>query len=165
MKICLSCGANIEGLIHHCDCCGAEINPQKKFWLWSSFECAYDFHTYVNTIMQSLQSMENIEGCADIEEISLGFYCYPDFMLKSLNIKKSVRYSSLKKNVQISMFVNYFDFVNADRVKKKQIVIHAILEALEMVEKRLLKSKRCLYRQRFVELGKISCFPYFRTVG
>ena len=143
MKYCPNCQANVEGLIHHCDCCGALLNEQqqKSFWAWQSFEMAYDFHTYVNLSMKKIESIEKLEYKPYFEEIYIGFFCYPAPILEYLKIKKNVRCSLVKKNVNITVVVNYNEFVNSNQEKKQKLVENSILEAIEKMELRLLKLK------------------------
>ena len=60
MKFCPNCGANVEGLIHHCDCCGALLSTTSSFFVWHTFvtEASGDLYVFVKEIFQQFNGMD-----------------------------------------------------------------------------------------------------------
>lgn len=142
MKLCPECGANVEGLIHHCDCCGASLIPKKEsIWRWVVYETGTDFHMYFNSIMEKIQTVEDDVLKKYFTEIFVCGYCHPDFLVAYLNLKENVRHSTGKKSADIDLLINYNQFVSARKEEKGVIVEDAILRGLETLESRLQKKK------------------------
>ena len=142
MKLCPNCGANVEGLIHHCDCCLTLLNPpEKKLWYANTFEVAFDFHTYVHSVVNKMETIKDIVYWEYFEAIYLDMYCYPTGMVQYLKLKHFVRCSLLQKRVDMRILVDYDAFVQSDKDAKRRMVETAILDSHEVLEKRLEKAK------------------------
>lgn len=144
MKLCPNCQSNVEGLIHHCDCCGLIFEKEPKYLLWHCFEFSSDFHINMKAFMESIDQKAFLPYKDFLEKVYIDFCCYPNALLEQFKMKSRVRYSAKKKTADIMVTVDYHTYIYAEKKGKQQIVIHAILEALTLLEKRLSKEKRSI---------------------
>ena len=143
MKYCSKCKANVEGLVYRCDCCGALLEQQKRFFTCSVYELpqCLEFSAITREMVNGLQP-KNVEKYEDfLDGVGIRMICYPEWMLTDGNIKKQVRYSSKKKYVQMTVVVNYNDYIDADRKGKANLVATAILQGIHLLQMRLDKDK------------------------
>ena len=144
MKWCPECGADVEGLLYRCDCCGASLEEQKKrFFTCGVYELpqCFGFSSLTYEMIDILQPEhpENYESF--LEEVGIRMICYPESILVDGNIKNLVKYSEKKKYARLTITVNFNEFVYADREEKANLVATALLQGIHMLQARLYKSK------------------------
>ena len=144
MKWCPECGADVEGLLYRCDCCGASLEEQKKrFFTCGVYELpqCFGFSSLTYEMIDILQPKhpENYESF--LEEVGIRMICYPESILVDGNIKNLLKYSEKKKYARLTITVNFNEFVYADREEKANLVATALLQGIHMLRARLFKSK------------------------
>jgi len=144
MKWCPKCGADVEGLLYRCDCCGASLKEKKKrFFTCAVYELpqCFGFSSLTYEMIAALQP-ESPEKYGDfLEEVGIRMICYPESILSNGNIKNLLRYSQKKKHAGLTITVNFNDFVYADREEKASLVATALLNGIHLLQARLYKSK------------------------
>ena len=144
MKWCPKCGADVEGLLYCCDCCGASLEEKKKrFFTCGVYELpqCFGFSSLTYEMIAALQP-ESPEKYGDfLEEVGIRMICYPESILSNGNIKNLLRYSQKKKHAGLTITVNFNDFVYADREEKASLVATALLNGIHLLQARLYKSK------------------------
>ncbi len=144
MKYCPKCGADVEGLLHRCDCCGASLEQQqRRFFNCGIYELpqCLGFSSLIYEMVDALQP-KNPEKYEDfLESVGISMVCYPEWMLMDGNIKNRLNYSQKKKYAGITITVNYNDFVSADNKEKANLVATALLQGIHLLQARLHKSQ------------------------
>ena len=144
MKWCPKCGADVEGLLYRCDCCGASLEEKKKrFFTCSIYELpqCLGFSSLTYEMIDALQP-KNPEKYEDfLEEVGIRMVCYPEAILADGNIKDRLRYSQKKKYAGLTITVDFDEFVYADRKEKASLVAKAILQGVSLLQTRFYKSK------------------------
>ena len=147
MKLCPKCEANVEGLIHHCDCCGALLNPEKHFFGHFCGEVSPDFGWYVQQIMTELNTVDTSKYEDFLEHVGFTCYCYTQWMLDTYNMKSGLRYYENKKYASVTLTIDFnrFAYVNEEKTeytdKKHRIrmIAEAIKDLIHLLQKRLDK--------------------------
>ena len=144
MKWCPECGADVEGLLYHCDCCGASLEQQKK----QLFNCGiYElpqclgFSSLIREMVDSIQPNNPEKYEAFLESVGISMVCYPEWILVSGKLKNRLYYSQKKKYAGLTIIVNFNEFVYANREKKASLVATALLKGIHLLQARLSKSK------------------------
>lgn len=143
MKLCPRCQANVEGLIHHCDCCGALLNNKKHLFflgIYSLPQCLL-LSELTNIFFDEIEPENASQYSSFLDKIDFMLICYPDSMNKAFNKKNHVRYSSKLKKGYITMLIPFNDFIYANKDVKSILITDAILNGLNMLQHRLLKHK------------------------
>ena len=144
MKWCPECGADVEGLLYRCDCCGASLKEKKKrFFTCAVYELpqCFGFSSLTYEMIAALQP-ESPEKYGDfLEEVGIRMICYPESLLVDGNIKNRLQYSQKKKYAGLTITVNFNDFVYADNAEKANLVATALLHGIHLLQTRLHKSK------------------------
>ncbi len=143
MKLCPKCQANVEGLVDHCDCCGASLNPRKSLFLCACYdlpECL-GFASLSYHFLESIEPSEADRYSSFLEKVFVEMFCYPDSMIQRVNIRNRVYFSKKRKFARVSIVVPYDEFVYAGKKNKQTIVYHALYRGIQMLEKRLQKDK------------------------
>ena len=141
MKFCRYCGANVEGLVHHCDCCGAPLEISNDIFIWHIFVTsgAGDVPQFVkeqfDKINQIAANYQEVLPC-----ITFNIYCYPSEMVQSHRIKDSIRVFSSQRKVSIRLVIDYESYVNSPVSEKKCLIRNAILKTLAQLRHRLDKA-------------------------
>ena len=144
MKTCPECQANVDGLIHYCDCCGASLEPQnKRFFTCGIYELpqCFGFSALTREMIAVLQPANPEKYEAFIEEVGVRMVCYPEWILIDGKIKNRLYYSFKKKYAGLTIIVNYAAFVVADREEKAAMVATALLQGIYLLQSRLSKNK------------------------
>lgn len=144
MRYCPKCGADVEGLLYRCDCCGASLEETKKrFFTCGVYELpqCFGFSSLTYGMIDALQpaNPEKYEGF--LEEVGIRMICYPESILADGNIKNRLQYSHNKRYARLTITVNFNEFVYADREGKANIVATALLQGIRLLQRRLEKSK------------------------
>jgi len=144
MKWCPGCGADVEGLLYRCDCCGASLVEKKnRFFTCGVYEFpqCIGFSSLTYEMVDALQPENPGKYEAFLEEVGIGMICYPESILNDGKIKNQLRYSQKKKYAGLTITVNFNEFVYADKVKKAKLVATALLQGIYLLQARLQKSK------------------------
>ena len=144
MKWCPECGADVEGLLYRCDCCGASLEEEKKrFFTCAIYELpqCFGFASLIYEMIDALQPDNPEKYETFLEEVGIRMICYPESLLVDGNIKNRLQYSQNKKYAGLTITVNFNDFVYADNAEKANLVATALLHGIHLLQTRLHKSK------------------------
>jgi len=144
MKWCPECGADVEGLLYCCDCCGASLEEKKKrFFTCGVYELpqCFGFSSLAYEMLNALQPENPEKYETFLEEVGIRMICYPESILADGNLKNRLRYSQKKKYAGLTITVNFNEFVYADREEKASLVATALLQGIHLLQTRLSKSK------------------------
>lgn len=143
MKLCPKCQANVEGLIDHCDCCGASLDTRVRL-----LSCGiHDVPECLGLPSLAFQMIEEIEPSDPaqyaefLEKVVFRLICYPESMLVDGKLCNCVNYSAAKRYASVTVIINYNDFVFADREEKAALVAESIRRGVSLLQKRLQKNK------------------------
>ena len=141
MKLCPKCKSNVEGLIHHCDCCGAVLDAKTRL-----ITCGvYDLPACLDFGELSFKMIDEIEpkdiSRYDIKEILFKIVCWPKSLLESLNVKEGVYFSPQKKKSRVSVLVDYEIFIHSNKKSKELLVATAIHRGIYLLSNKLNKQK------------------------
>lgn len=109
MDICPNCGANTDGLISYCDCCGCKLNVMQAVFVAR-------IHEYVGTsdvgtvIMDSVKKLNGIitnEMLLDIDKIIIQSYCYPSHLIAEMCLRNQTRIYKKKREAVITILFPY----------------------------------------------------------
>ena len=161
MIFCPKCGADVEGLLYRCDCCGASLEEKKKrFFTCGVYELpqCFGFSSLTYEMIDALQPENSEKYEAFLEEVGIRMICYPDTMLANGNIKNRLQYSQKKKHAALTITVNFKEYVYADRDEKASLVATALLQGVHLLQKRLLKSKLSI--EEIIEQAEVTLNKY-----
>ncbi len=157
MKNCPNCGANVEGLISRCDCCGAmlaQIRPVFVQYI-NTVASAGTLSVYMKRILDKLNFSGIERFFPQFHTIAFEIYCYPKDMLQEYDIHSKNYVSLRRKKAIITRIVFYREFLsmNGDEIMAQlsELVIRELLnlrikmsnsgaEELEVTLRRLLHS-------------------------
>ena len=77
--LCPKCGANVEGLIEWCDCCGAKLHPKNTLFSRMVY-CTgafFDIDIYLNQIFDKLNNICPDSYADVLQRIEFDFWCFP----------------------------------------------------------------------------------------
>jgi hypothetical protein len=92
-------------------------------------------------MMKEIEPDEPTKYGEFLECISFMLICYPKWMLADGNIKNRVHYLSTKKQVNVTVVIDYQEYISASKEKKAHLVADAILRGMHMLQDRLKKYK------------------------
>lgn len=141
MKKCPECGANVEGLLYRCDCCGANLSDRAPFLIQHvrSAESG-DFSDYVNRIVDSLEQSVRREEFAPLSCVVLELYCFPQSMILKFNMHKKHYVSLQREKAILTDVVCADDFALMTREQKEATVAKVIDDDLLWLRRRLHKT-------------------------
>jgi len=144
MKWCPKCGADVEGLLYCCDCCGASLEEKRKrFFTCGVYELpqCFGFSSLTYEMIDILQPKQPEKYESFLSEVGIRMICYPESILVDGNIKNRLRYSQKKKYAGLTIVVNFNEFVYANREEKANLVATALLQGVHLLQTRLSKSQ------------------------
>ncbi len=144
MKWCPECGADVEGLLYCCDCCGASLEEKKKsFFTCGVYELpqCLGFSSLTYEMVDALQPENPEKYESFLSEVGIRMICYPESILVDGNIKNRLQYSQKKKYAGLTIIVNFNEFVYANREEKANLVATALLQGVHFLQTRLSKSQ------------------------
>lgn len=144
MKWCPECGADVEGLLYRCNCCGASLEEKKKrFFTCGVYELpqCFGFSSLTYEMIDALQPENPEKYESFLNEVGIRMICYPESILADGNIKNRLQYSQKKKHAGLTITVNFNEFVYADRDEKASMVATALLQGVNSLQDRLKKNK------------------------
>ena len=146
MKTCPKCGADVEGLLYHCDCCRASLQENTSL-----------FRAFIYELPQCLGLSSLVFGMAKtinppapheykdfLELVGFEIICYPDALrAKCPSPQKSVqvRYYPARKFASVRCYIDFDDFVYGSREEKANLVAAAFKAGLDMLQLRMKKYK------------------------
>lgn len=141
MDICPNCGANVEGLVYHCDCCGAPLKTVAEMFVYHAMTVAAagDVTNYLKPIVHRLNKSGLESTFAPIHPIILEVFCYPQHMLQELHIRKKVYLSRKKNKAILTEVIPYDAFTEASQHQKEALVRDAVSHGLSCLLKRIGK--------------------------
>jgi hypothetical protein len=142
MKRCLVCGADVEGLLYYCDCCGASLEVNKKrFFTCVIYELpqCLGFSSLAHEMVDALQPENSEKYESFLSGVGIGMICYPESIIADGNIKNRLQYSQKKKYAKLTIVVNFNEFVYANKEKKASLVATALLQGVHLLQTRLSK--------------------------
>ena len=135
--LCPKCGANVEGLIKWCDCCGAELNPKKTMFYRTiySTNAFFDIGQYTSQLFDRLDNIPPHLYADVLERIEFDFWCFP------IKKKTGVSYYPSRKQAIITIEVDGDAYLHGTKEEKFALLTREITEKMDMLQKRLIKKK------------------------
>ena len=131
MKLCPNCGANIEGLVGWCDCCGAPLVNDDYIILHAhDFQESGDIYKIINAVVTRLNQKKLHIAIPSIAAIELVTYCYPSALVKELNLRNRSYFSKKTNRATITIVFDYELYVKKTASEKENYVEQTILSAL-----------------------------------
>lgn len=136
-KICPKCGANVEGLIEWCDCCGAELNPKKTLFFRMIYctDTFFDIGQYINKIFDKLDTISPVPYADVLQRIEFDFWCYP------IKKKTGVSYYASRKQAIVTIEVDAEEYIYGTKEEKLALLTREVKEKMDLLHQRLVKKK------------------------
>ena len=142
LKKCPNCGANVEGLIHHCDCCSTLLYPEKNFITWLIWEFPSGFsHVFEQKLKPKLKNFKGDQYSSFLDHVFFDLYCYPQFTIENQKMKSGVRYYILQQYATVKVVIEAAEFINLDVDKKSELIAKSMYEGLLVLNSRLHRRK------------------------
>lgn len=150
MKYCPRCHANVEGLVHHCDCCGALLSVNRDFFIWHAFtmSASGDLPDHLKEFFSKANSCNSEGTAANLREIVFDVYCYPAQMLRELKIRERMYYSKGNQKLFIKTVLCYEPYLLKGKTGKQEMVNHLLCSDLQKAAAK--------YAQRIPEIGSLA---------
>lgn len=135
LKECPHCGADVEGLIHYCDCCGEELYPQQSRFSYMVYEAGpfFDIMIYLSIIFDKLAEIP-VEPYAEyIQRVEFDFWCYP------IKKKTGAVYYASRKQVIATVQVDGNDYLYSSKAEKLNYLADEVQSKMDMLQTRLHK--------------------------
>ena len=136
-KLCPKCGANIEGLIEWCDCCGAQLNPKRTLFSHMIY-CTgafFDIGQYTNAIFDKLDNIAPEPYEDVLQRIEFDFWCFP------IKKKTGVSYYASRKRAIVTIEIDADECLYGTKEDNLALLTHEVKEKMEMLHQRLAKKK------------------------
>ena len=130
---CPNCGANVEGLISRCDCCGAELHPKKTLFSRMTY-CTgafFDIDQYLNAIFDQLDTIPPEPYTDVLERIEFDFWCYP------IDKKAGVTYYASRKRAIVTIRVDADAYIHGTKAEKLALLTCEVREKTDLLRRRL----------------------------
>lgn len=131
------CGANVEGLIERCDCCGAALHPKKTLFSRMTY-CTgafFDIDLYLNQIFGQLDKIPPEPYADFLQRIEFDFWCYP------IKKKTGVSYYASRKQAIVTIEVDAYEYIYGTKDEKLALLTGEVKEKMDMLRQRLAKKK------------------------
>lgn len=135
--LCPKCGANVEGLIKWCDCCGAELHPKNTLFSRMTY-CTgafFDVDLYLNQIFDKLDHISPEPYGDVLQRIEFDFWCFP------IKKKTGVTYYASRKQVIVTIEVDADEYIYSTKEEKLALLTREVKEKMDLLHHRLLKKK------------------------
>ena len=141
MKECPYCGADIEGLVRHCDLCGAPIITKPESFILHTFTAfaSVDLPIVCSSLFKSLNNFDLCARYDFLHCVEVNVYCYPEEMLEVKKDRTRVRYYSSRKRAVMILELNYNAFVQNTKQGKRQLVCYAVRDGFGLLHKTMGK--------------------------
>lgn len=132
MRYCPECGANVEGLVFRCDCCGANLSVTNPFFIQHTIVMneSGDLCNYVNKIFEILNASDLKEAYSPLSCAVFDIYCLPDNIMREHKTHSKHYVSIKRKKAILTRFICLEDFIQMDREQKITAVSKLIKEEL-----------------------------------
>ena len=137
LKECPNCGADVEGLIHHCDCCGELLYPKETLFSYMVYEAGsyFDIQLYLNKIFDKLSEVPVAPYQEAIRRIEFDFWCYP------IKKKPGATYYSSRKSVIATIRLDNSDYIFCSKQEKMELLVDEMQSKIDILEARLRERK------------------------
>ena len=137
IKICPNCGADVEGLTHHCDLCGEPLNPKKTLFHTMTYGTGafYDIGLYLNRIFDRLDQIDPAPYAEVFSRIEFDFWCFP------IEKKTGVAYYASRKQAIVTIEIDAEVYLYSTKEEKLALLKSEVAEKLELLRQRLEKNK------------------------
>ena len=150
--LCPKCGANVEGLIEWCDCCGAKLNPKKTLFSRMTY-CTgafFDIDIYLNQIFDKLDNIPPEPHVDVLHRIEFDFWCFP------IKKKTGVTYYSSRKQAIVTIEVDADEYIYGTKEEKLALLTREVKEKIDILRQRLAK-KNIHIDDLFLQIDKALC--------
>ena len=150
LKECPNCGADVEGLIHHCDCCGELLYPAQTLFSYIVYEAGpfFDIQIYLNEIFDKLANVPVEPYQEAIRKIEFDFWCYP------IKKKTGVTYYPSRKQVIVTIRLDNSDYIFCSKREKMKLLVDEMQSMIDLLEIRL-RERRINYGELFEQIKEI----------
>lgn len=151
MELCPSCGANVEGLTHYCDCCGAMLNAIDPFFVWHTFVTieSGDLYVFMNELFKQFDNWDYSQYRKVLQTVEINVFCYPKAMITEHGIKNRCYLSTAKKKAGLTIVLNFDEYIKGSVVQKRRLLSSAIKTGVICIGEKA--SKRNLGIDQFIE--------------
>ena len=135
--LCPKCGANVEGLIERCDCCGAALSTKKTLFsrMIYSTDAFFDIGEFINMIFDRLDDISPEPYADSLQKIEFDFWCFP------IKKKTGVSYYVSRKQAIITIEVDADKYLYSTKAQKLDLLTREVKEKMDMLHQRLVKKK------------------------
>ena len=131
MKFCPNCGANVEGLISRCDCCGAPFDNNDYMIAHSFYFQEFgDIGRLIAAVVERLNQKNLPTVIPSISKIELVIYCYPSALVQELNLRNRSRLTKKTRKATITIVFDSEFYAEMTANEKEAYVEQTILSAL-----------------------------------
>lgn len=131
MRLCPNCGANIDGLVGWCDCCGMALLPNEYIVLFEhDYIEAGDIGKYLNDSVANLNKLGLERFSSSFSRIEFITYCYPIQLVRELNLTSSIRLSRKDRKATVTVVFNYEVYIKLSTAEKATYVNHTVNAAI-----------------------------------
>ena len=133
--LCPKCGANVEGLVEWCDCCGAALDPKKTLFSWMTYSTGafFDIGLYLGEIFEKLDQIPPEPYADYLERIEFDFWCYP------IDKRSGVTYYASRKHAIVTIEVDPEEYLWGTKEEKRALLLREVKEKLRLLQGRLEK--------------------------
>lgn len=134
---CPNCGANVEGLVHHCDCCGELLYSTKSLFSYMVYEAGpfFDIQLYLNAIFDKLGEVPVEQHQEYLSIIEFDFWCYP------IKKKTGVAYYPSRKQVIVTIRLDNSDYLFCSKREKMIQLVDEMQCKMDLLQVRLKERK------------------------
>lgn len=160
LKLCPNCGADVEGLILYCDCCGELLDQKESLFSYMVYEAGpyFDIMLYLRKIFDRLADVPTDPYADYIQEIDFDFWCYP--------IKKKtgpVYYHSRKKAI-VTVQVDSNTYLYGTKAEKLAYLIHTVQENMDTLSCRM-QAKNIETGDLFTQIRHVLSQVQYESIG
>lgn len=129
LKFCPNCGADVEGLIHHCDCCGELLYPKQTLFSYMVYEAGpfYDIMIYLGKIFDKLAEIPVAPYADVIQSIEFDFWCYP------IKKKTGATYYAPRKQVIVTVQVDSEKYLYSTKAEKLELLVDEVHSKMDIL--------------------------------
>ena len=140
-KLCPKCGANVEGFIERCDCCGASLQADLKSFLFFSTESKGSAATQIMRILNPVetyftQNYRGIKFSENLDDIAIIPVCIPEDMIQDGCLKERRNVSLKRRYADIRLHISYDAFIKGDQSARIALCAKNIAEAVSYIKKK-----------------------------
>ena len=151
LKVCPNCGADVEGLIHHCDCCGELLYPKNNLFSYMVYEAGpfFDIQVYLNKIFDALAAISPDRYDSVIRRIEFDFWCYP------IKKKTGATYYSSSRRVIVTIRVEEDSYLYGSKKQKLMLLADEMQRNMDALQIQLQKRRLDVDEDLFLQIRTI----------